>query len=552
MLTILSITTAVRVAWSRFKRMQRPGGADAIFKVSCYGGPLGLPSNGWLHGWFATGEKIMTSGLRAISRLAMPLAAVLLISSGSGRAQSTRSEVIAGTIRKIDTAGRIISISSASDDEPVSYSIADDADFFVNGAKAKLELVKPGHRATLRLDAKSKKVTRVRASDSSAGKAAKATSEGKPQKGMSITPGDPTDPQARNGDYRLVVEPSRRIHAVYEFRVKLEGVDPEETIVYAPYPPNLTGQSIAKATFAPNGRKVSELSPLKRPVLQARLTPSVASSEPGFAMRLECDAALFSRKLVKSREALKPNGTTVETKALRPTLSPTEKNLASGKRGLVETTSPKLLDWIDSRKLARRESEGEIDYARRVFITIVRDYDYEFTNHMNWHLDSICTRQKSDCGGLCLLFVSTLRRSGVPARVLVGRWAKSAEPNERLADGKYFQSHAKAEFFAQGVGWVPVDCALAVVHDKKGDGLRYFGNDQGDFLTLHVDPDFEVDTIHFGTYRFTWFNGGLPFWTYGHGTSGNPKTFENWTVQRLSPSRYKPKLDRFSLQELAP
>ena len=35
-----------------------------------------------------------------------------------------------------------------------------------------------------------------------------------------------------------------------------------------------------------------------------------------------------------------------------------------------------------------------------------------------------------------------------------------------------------AEFFADGVGWVPVDPSLG-----------HFGGDAGNFLTFHVDPD---------------------------------------------------------------
>jgi hypothetical protein len=179
---------------------------------------------------------------------------------------------------------------------------------------------------------------------------------------------------------------------------------------------------------------------------------------------------------------LKPTDTAkVGANASKPTLSPLEKSLASGKRGLVDTKAQELVEWINARQLTREEPEGEIDYARRMFVAIVQDFEYEFTNNMDWRLNYICSRRKSDCGGLCLVFVSALRRAGIPARVLVGRWAKSAEVDEKLAGKKYFQSHVKAEFFAQGVGWVPVDLAMAVVHDKRSDGLNYFGNDSRRF-----------------------------------------------------------------------
>lgn len=79
-----------------------------------------------------------------------------------------------------------------------------------------------------------------------------------------------------------------------------------------------------------------------------------------------------------------------------------------------------------------------------------------------------------------------MRPLGLPVRA--GRDAANA------AD----EPHVKAEFFAEGVGWVPVDIGSAVVLAKSGDGLEYFGKDEANFLTLHLDTDIEFGTTYFG------------------------------------------------------
>ncbi len=133
--------------------------------------------------------------------------------------------------------------------------------------------------------------------------------------------------------------------------------------------------------------------------------------------------------------------------------------------------------------------------------------------------------KKSDCGGLCILFVAAMRSQGVPARALVGRWAISA------SHGKHgdSQEHVKAEFFAQGVGWVPVDLSSAILHDKTAEKLKYFGRDPGDHLAFAVDTDVLIDTRYFGVKTITWLQSAC-YWARGAGNFDGEKTEEDWKV----------------------
>jgi transglutaminase-like putative cysteine protease len=72
-----------------------------------------------------------------------------------------------------------------------------------------------------------------------------------------------------------------------------------------------------------------------------------------------------------------------------------------------------------------------------------------------------------------------MRASGIPARALYGRYIKDSD--------KYWKDddtiHVRAEFFAEDVGWVPVDVAAATGNNPD----NYFGQDSGDLLVLHFD-----------------------------------------------------------------
>ena len=131
-----------------------------------------------------------------------------------------------------------------------------------------------------------------------------------------------------------------------------------------------------------------------------------------------------------------------------------------------------------------------------------------------------------------MLFVSLMRSSRIPARCLAGRWAKSADAPKATQGLPSQQEHVKAEFFVTGVGWVPVDLSSAILHDKTEGGLTYFGSDPGDFLVLHVDPDLDVDTVHFGVKHFHWLQFPT-WWVVGQGSLKDHRETMSWKVKRL-------------------
>jgi transglutaminase-like putative cysteine protease len=101
---------------------------------------------------------------------------------------------------------------------------------------------------------------------------------------------------------------------------------------------------------------------------------------------------------------------------------------------------------------------------------------------------------------------------------------------------QYYQQHVKAEFYAEQIGWVPVDLSSAVERDRSPTELEYFGRDQGNFLTIHIDPLVQVDTLHFGRQTFTWLQG-VHYYASGKGTLRDKTLDEQWRVNWLGAAQ---------------
>jgi len=78
---------------------------------------------------------------------------------------------------------------------------------------------------------------------------------------------------------------------------------------------------------------------------------------------------------------------------------------------------------------------------------------------------------------------------------------------------------------------VPVDLSSAVLHDKSAEKTGYFGHDAGDFLTMHVDPELKVDTIHFGVKTLPWLQQ-FHYYATGKGKVDGARYTMDWKVTK--------------------
>ncbi len=341
----------------------------------------------------------------------------------------------------------------------------------------------------------------------------------------------PPEASGPKSSYVLVVTGAKRVHDELTFEFAAPKLRAADWDVFVPQLPELSGQVAVSSTLLPGGRKGRELSTLGRPLLSTRVPVQGAKWRQGLTVRVVYEATLFERHL----EPRKP-----ESPAPAAVTPPGQKErrsaLAEGHQ--FDFSAPAFQAWLDGRSLRRAPEEEEVDFARRVFVEIKRGYQLGKVAGEAWQASRVCKASKTDDGGLAILFVSALRANGVRARVLSGRWAFRSEAGANAAE----EPHVKAEFFANGVGWVPVDIGSALRLDKKGDGLGYFGKDEADFLTMHIDTDFDFDTTHFGRKTMTWLQSPS-FWVSGSGSLDavtNP-VLSNISTEPLDPSGKLPK-----------
>jgi Transglutaminase-like superfamily len=326
--------------------------------------------------------------------------------------------------------------------------------------------------------------------------------------------------------YVLVVTGAKRVHDELTFEFAAPRVRADDWDVFVSQLPELAGQTMVRSNLMPGGRKGRELSALGRPLLYTRVPVQGSKWRQGLTVRVEYEATLFERHL--ERRPPEPP----EPPAIAPP-APQERRSALAWGHQFDFTASAFQDWLDGQSLRRAPEEEDVDFARRAFIRIKHGFQPGSGAAEKWRASRVCKAGKSDPGGLAILFVSTLRANGVAARVLSGRWAFPSKPGANAAD----EPHIKAEFFAEGVGWVPADIGSAVVLDRKGQGLDYFGKDEADFLTMHVDTDIEFETTHFGRKTLTWIQAPS-FWVNGAGSLDGVRTaaLSKITTEPLDPS----------------
>jgi hypothetical protein len=328
---------------------------------------------------------------------------------------------------------------------------------------------------------------------------------------LSFSPGD-----AATG-YALTTTPSRRIKASLAGTFVIPRGEVEEWFVYGPKAPACGGQRDVETRLTPNGRVVEELSFLKRAMLLARVPGK------GNELRtvLSIKATLLTRRLIPREAAAEVSD--------RVTLPRAEIERYTRSSQSLDLKARPFIDWLDRHGLRRKKDEGEVSFARRAYAHIRKHFAYDSSADVDTQPAGVCRTGKSDCGGLSSLFVAVLRASGIPARVLQGRWAQSEKAGDRVGDRPYGQWHVEAEFFARGVGWVPVDMASAILDPWRG-GFAHFGNDPGDFVTFHLDQDITVPTFVAGDETYYGIQQ-LAHWWRGKGSEDGARFEQKWMVQ---------------------
>src|SRR5579872_1186512 len=156
----------------------------------------------------------------------------------------------------------------------------------------------------------------------------------------------------------------------------------------------------------------------------------------------------------------------------------------------------------------------DLEIAQAIYNHVVATVKYDKTGK-GWGRGDIyyaCQERRGNCTDFHAIFIGYARAMGIPARFAIG----FPLPADR-GEGKIAGYHCWAEFYAKGIGWVPVDASEAAKnpskreyffgsHDEnriefsKGRDVTLVPKQKGDPLNYFIYPYAEVDgKIHAGT-----------------------------------------------------
>ena len=323
--------------------------------------------------------------------------------------------------------------------------------------------------------------------------------------GVMLQPGQAQreTPKAKPPAYVLVPKSAKRIKAVLKFEVRTPNILAESWSLYVTQLPVLPGQVDVKTVITPRGIPARDLDG-GRPMLVAQVMATDSQWRKGVSTRVDYEATLLERQL----ERLEPGAP--EPPAVAD-LGPAERRQWLESSHQFDHRAASFQTWLDKYKLRREPGEDPVDFARKVFLVVRKEVKHYEGNDIEHLASNIGKVGKSDYAGITAVYIAALRANGIPARALGGRLI--INQGRPMKDG---WPHAKVEFFAAGIGWVPADIAGAIRSNRSPEGLECFGNDSAEFLTHHIDTDLLIETF-LGRKTLEWLPD-VTWWVKGTGS----------------------------------
>ncbi len=177
--------------------------------------------------------------------------------------------------------------------------------------------------------------------------------------------------------------------------------------------------------------------------------------------------------------------------------------------------SPDRLVPLDDqiRKWAREVVEAanassDLEMARAIYRHVVATvkYDKSGKGWGNGDIYYACDARRGNCTDFHAIFIGYARALGIPARFAIG----FPLPSER-GQGKIAGYHCWAEFYAKGIGWVPVDASEAGKNPDKRD--YFFGSHDENRVEvsrgrdLILTPRQKADPLNYFVYPYAEVDG---------------------------------------------
>jgi transglutaminase-like putative cysteine protease len=161
-----------------------------------------------------------------------------------------------------------------------------------------------------------------------------------------------------------------------------------------------------------------------------------------------------------------------------------------------------------SEVVTAAHAHTDLEMARAIYDHIVATVKYDKTGK-GWGRGDIyyaCDARRGNCTDFHAIFIGYARAMGIPARFSIG----FPFPNER-GQGSITGYHCWAEFYANGIGWIPIDASEAA----KNPSLReyFFGTHDENRVELSRGRDLQLtprqsgDPLNYFVYPYAEANG---------------------------------------------
>jgi hypothetical protein len=144
----------------------------------------------------------------------------------------------------------------------------------------------------------------------------------------------------------------------------------------------------------------------------------------------------------------------------------------------------------DELKNVVREGMAPLEKARAIYDHVAGTMSYDKSGAGWGRGDAIyaCDVRKGNCTDFHSLFIGMMRASQIPARFVIG-----FPVPEDLTQGEIPGYHCWAEFYIEGMGWLPVDASEASKHREKWNDL--FGGLDANRVQFTVGRDIRIASM---------------------------------------------------------
>ncbi len=237
---------------------------------------------------------------------------------------------------------------------------------------------------------------------------------------------------------------------IYSVAIHNRGFSPSDIRLYLPMPGEWDAQKelrIGDISPAPQSQKMDEKTGNGVIYWRLQSIPKKNSSE---IFTLPFDLTAYETNTYINPATVKAYQTETE-----------EYKLYTRYEKYIEVNDPKIRQLAD--EIAGAETNPYL-LAKKFYDYIIDTEKYKLLGQGLNGAKYILENGNGECGDYSALFIALSRAKGIPARPVVGYWAITGNN----------QTHVWAEFFLEGIGWIPVDATIGQQSAEKR--AYYFGN----------------------------------------------------------------------------